>query len=299
MKLGIQLLKIRSFSKIPVERPNTDYIKAILIISWPLLIGNVFSQLSTVVDNIFASFLNEGSISALSYSKKIIDLPVILFPYTVSIVIFPFFTELSIEKSNIRLFRLLRDSLRIIVIFFVPLMIIIGLFPGNIISLIFERGAFNAESTRITSIALSIYNLGIVAFALETILVIFWFARGRIKTPVILGIICVTLNILITFLLIKPLGYVAIALSLVISKWLKVLVLMYITKIHRILFKDLLNFKIWLPVLLFSGFLVAFKYISQSLGISNLLIMGLLAVISTGFFVIYILLLKKNKVLNI
>jgi len=42
MKLGIQLLKIRSFSKIPVERPNTDYIKAILIISWPLLIGNVF-----------------------------------------------------------------------------------------------------------------------------------------------------------------------------------------------------------------------------------------------------------------
>src|SRR5207245_602015 len=48
-------------------------IGTILVAAWPVLIGALISQASPLVDQIFASYLSAGSISALSYSLKLIS----------------------------------------------------------------------------------------------------------------------------------------------------------------------------------------------------------------------------------
>jgi murein biosynthesis integral membrane protein MurJ len=209
---------------------KSGYLQKIWLISWPLLIGIIFSQISNLVDNAFASYLQEGSISALSYAKKIVELPIVIFPYALSIVLFPHFSQLHIEKNISRIRDLLYATLKWIAIIFVPLAIITFLFSENIIQLIFQRGAFNAASTLLTAKPLAIYSLGMPAFAIETVLVIAYFSLSDTKTPIFTGIICVLINMMITWIILQYAGYLGIAWGLVASKSLKVIVLLYLLK---------------------------------------------------------------------
>lgn len=194
-------------------------------LTWPLLIGVTFSQISGLVDNIFASYMQEGALSALSYSKKIIDLPVLLFPYILSTVVFPYFSELAIAKEKGKLSVLFLKSIFCIVIVFLPLSVFFYMFSYEIIEIIFKRGAFNEFSTMLTAKPFAVYSLGMTFFALETVLVIFYYSNSNTKTPIFIGVLCVIENIILTYFLIDKLGYLGIALALVISKVTKIVIL--------------------------------------------------------------------------
>ena len=226
----IKLYKKISIKKIKIER---KYKRRIWQLTWPLLIAVGFSQISSIVDNIFASYLQEGAIAALSYAKKIVELPVILFPYVISIVVFPYFSQLAMEKKKEKLKGMLSNSLKWIVIAFLPIAAFFFIYSSPIVEIIFQRGAFDANSTFLTSKPLMIYSLGMVFFAIETILVIFYYANADTKTPVFIGIVCVILNILLTWIFIRIMGYVGIALAFVIQKTVKNLILLYLVK-HKI-----------------------------------------------------------------
>ena len=206
------------------------HLNSIWILTWPLLIGILFSQISSLVDNIFASYLQEGSISALSYSKKIVELPIVIFPYALSVVVFPYFSKLYIEKNMMRLQQLLRETLKWIAIVFIPLAICLFFFSDIITQLVFQRGAFDAQSTILTAGSLAIYAIGMPTFAIETVLVIFYFSIADTKTPVFIGILCVIINIAITWVLVQSFAHLGIAWGLVISKTLKVIILLYLLR---------------------------------------------------------------------
>src|SRR5262249_11997783 len=63
-----------------VYRPVIDLRHAelvmILIAAWPALLGSIISQISPLIDQIFASFLSTGSISAINYALKLFSVPV-------------------------------------------------------------------------------------------------------------------------------------------------------------------------------------------------------------------------------
>jgi murein biosynthesis integral membrane protein MurJ len=224
---GIALRKNMSFENTGI---HAKYLRAAWVLAWPLLIGIIFSQISLLTDNVFASYLQEGSISALNYAKKVVELPVLVFPYALSIVVFPFFSELHIEKDMYRLRRLLHETLKWIAIVFIPLAVLLFFFSDTVTQLVFQRGAFDSSSTGLTSAPLAVYALGMPAFAVETVLVIFYFSVTDTKTPVFTGIGCVILNIALTWILVRLVGYTGIAWGLAVSKTLKVIILLYLLK---------------------------------------------------------------------
>lgn len=232
-RLGIHLIKLGpkvNFHPVHVDQGNR---KRLWVLTWPLLLGVSFSQISTLIDNGFASYLQEGAISALNYSKKIVDLPVIIFPYILSVVVFPYFSKLVVEKDKQRLSKLFSESLQWIILIFLPVSIFFFAFSTPIVEVILQRGAFNAASTLLTAKPLAIYSLGLVFFAIETILVIFYYANADTKTPVFVGIGCVILNIILTYVFIQFIGYLGIALAFVIQKMIKNIVLLLLLK-HKI-----------------------------------------------------------------
>lgn len=225
----VGLFKYLAVNKISTK---TTYLGDTWKLTWPLLIGMSLSLVSSLIDNVFASYLQEGSISALSYSKKIIELPILLFPYILSVVVFPYLTELSITKQKEKLRNLLSQTLSWITLIFVPLSVFCFMFPHEIVEIVFKRGAFNEQSIALTALPLRFYSIGLVFFAIETILVIFYFANANTKTPVFIGALCVMINIALISIFIKFIGYAGIALALVISKAAKVFVLLWLLEKH-------------------------------------------------------------------
>jgi putative peptidoglycan lipid II flippase len=191
----------------------------------PLVAGIAFSQLSAIIDNMFASTLETGSVSALAYAKKLVEMPVVILPYAVGVVIFPFFTELAIAKDKEKLFEMFMHALKLMTLIFFPLAVGMIALRQPIVAVLFQRGAFDVHSCEITSSGLLYYSLGLVGFAVEVILVQFYFSMSDTKTPIAIGIGCVILNILITIILIRPLAHCGIALALSISKTVKIIIL--------------------------------------------------------------------------
>lgn len=191
----------------------------------PLILGILFSQLNSIVDNMFASTLQTGAVSALAYARKLADLPVLILPFSMGIVLFPFFSELSARHQGNELTSMFMHAAKIVAIVFVPLGLAFALMSDTIVSLAFERGAFDSRSHHMTSAALVCYSFGIFAFALEALLVQYYFSMSDTGTPVFAGIGCVLLNIMLAFGLIRIMGHSGIALALTISKTVKVFIL--------------------------------------------------------------------------
>jgi putative peptidoglycan lipid II flippase len=152
-------------------------------------------------------------------------MPVVVLPYALGIVIFPFFSELAISGEKEKLMQLLMRALRVITFLFIPVAVLFIVLREPIVTLLFQRGAFDSHSTMLTATAMLYYSVGLCSFAVEAVLVQFYFAMSDTKTPIAVGIFCVLLNILITYYLITPLAHGGIALALTISKSVKIAVL--------------------------------------------------------------------------
>lgn len=301
-KFGIHWFRIRRTSSPSYKGRDKQYLRTLFLMCWPLLIGNIFSQIGNIAHNTFASYMEVGTLSALSYAKKVIDLPVVIFPYTLSVIVFPFFSQLSVEKNTVRMRSLLNNSLKYILLFFIPLTFFMAFFPDEIVRVFFERGAFDAGSTSLTSRALAVYNAGLIAFALETILVIYLFANRRIKLPVLIGMVCVVVDILLTFVLIRYFDYLGIAWGYVLARWLKVITLIIILR-KDLNFPGLLKAKTLLTVTgalgLFGVLLIAIRHYIMPLAQGTVKTLALLAGSALILYAVYFGVLYLTRIIDL
>ena len=78
---------------------------------------------------------------------------------------------------------------------------------------LFGRGAFDAESARLSSQSLAAYALGLPAFVLVKVLAPGFFARGDTATPVKIGVAAVALNLAMNVAFMVPLQHIGPALA--------------------------------------------------------------------------------------
>ncbi|TBO44282.1 murein biosynthesis integral membrane protein MurJ [Pedobacter kyonggii] len=293
LKLLVHMLVLFKHFTIKNLNPGSIHLQHVWKLTWPILIGVIFSQISNLTDNIFASYLQDGAISALNYSKKIIDLPILVFPYILSVCIFPYFSELAIKKRKKELNRLFFKSLSWIVLVFVPLAVLFFMFSYEITEVAFKRGAFNEYSTFLTSNPLAIYAIGLPFFAIETVLVIFYFSNGDTRTPIVTGIICVFANIILTYLLVKILGYIGVALAHVLAKTAKVVILLFLLRTKDIRLKGAKVISFLFKIISSSFLIMLFffilqRYIHHDTFSTNYLRFIFLTIVSLSGFGLYV-----------
>ncbi len=213
-----------------IEPESRTDLRQMTLLMAPLLLGVAFSQISDLADNYFASQLEAGAVAARTYARKIADLPILLLPYALSIVTFPYFSSLASRGEWQRLDAFLARALRGLALIFAFLSVATILLAEPIITLLLERGAFDAHARELTAGPLRFYAAGLLAFAIEALLVPFYFALGDTRTPVVIGILGVALNIMLTAAWIGPLGVGGVAAALTVSKTFKVLLLAILLK---------------------------------------------------------------------
>lgn len=227
LRLGVHAFGLRDKLRWigPPGRESRDDLIQLAWLMLPLVVGAAFSFVSELADNYFSSQIGEGGVSARAFAKKLRDLPLELAPYTLSVVLFPFFASMAATGDTGRLARLFATAAHAIAIVFAPLAVGMILLAEPLVSLALERGAFGAEARTLAASALAMYGIGMVTFAVETVLVNFFFALRDTLTPIAVGLFGVALNIALCALLIEPLGVAGVALALTLSKSVKLVVL--------------------------------------------------------------------------
>jgi putative peptidoglycan lipid II flippase len=185
----------------------------------PAIFGSAVYQFNQFMGTLLASFLEEGSVSWLYYADRLVQFPLGVFAIAISTAALPSLSSQAAEKELERFEATLAHALRLV--FFITLPATAGLIVLGrpIISILFERGAFDARATVMTDLALVCYALGLWAFSGIRVVVAAYYALQDTKTPVKVAVLSVMVNIMFSLFLafMTPLRHGGLALALSIA----------------------------------------------------------------------------------
>ncbi len=197
----------------------------------PRTFGLAVVQINLLVNTILASSLPAGRIAALSYAFHLMLLPHGIVALSLATAVFPTFSE-QMARQELNEFRAtFSQVLRTTLYLTVPATVGLILLGTPLIAFLFQRGEFDAQSTAETAFALQFYAIGLFAHSSLEIITRAFYAMHDTRTPVIVGVIAMTMNLVLSLLLVTPLAQGGLALANSIATIIEMLALLYI--LHR------------------------------------------------------------------
>ncbi len=200
----------------------------VIRLATPLLIGMAGAKLDDVVDRMFASLLRPGSISALAYAIRLIDIPREILVFGFSTVLLPYFSSLAAKGDLKELGDKLMTSLRVAFFVLFPVSIAMAVIGGPLVRLVFQRGQFDEVSVRYTVSALLLYTPTIWALGITSIMTCAFVALRDTKTPVIAGFVRLGVKIVLIALLVRVFQHAGVALSTSIAHVFKLVLFLIV-----------------------------------------------------------------------
>lgn len=183
-----------------LDNPN---VKHVVLLMGPRLLGVAVVQLNFWVNIRLASQMSDGSVSGLTYGFSLMLMAQAVIAQSVAIAVMPTFSSQHALGQTDELRGSLAATLRGVILLALPASIGLILLREPLISLLYERGKFDALDTQIVAWALLWYAAGIVGHSIMEILTRAFYAQHDTKTPVIIGTIAMGLNILFSILFSK------------------------------------------------------------------------------------------------
>lgn len=176
----------------------------------PRLLGVAIVQLNFLLNTYLASFQLEGSITAISLAFPLMLMPEAAIAQSVAIASLPTFS-MQVARNKLDEMRAsLSATLRVVLMLAVPASVGLILLRRPIVSILYEGNEFNAHSTDLVAWALLWYALGLVGHSVVEIISRAFYALHDTKTPVIVGVGAMSLNLALSFVfvaLFKALGW--------------------------------------------------------------------------------------------
>ena len=184
---------------------------------FPAIWGNSTAQFSAFLDTWLASFLATGLISYMYYANRIFQLPLALFAIATSVAIFPKIARLLKNHKKEEALTYMHNAF-----WFLASVLMLSTLGGYILSeeitwLLFERGAFDHQDTLNTTAILQMYMIGLLPFGLNKLLILWLYAQQEQMKAAKIATLTLTTNIVMSLVLITPLGGMGLALASTLS----------------------------------------------------------------------------------
>jgi len=176
----------------------------------PRLIGVAIVQLNFLVNTYLASLQPEGSLTGISLAFPLMYMPLAAIAQSVAIAALPTFSAQVAAGKPEEMRSSLASSLRGVLFLAIPASMGLMVLRNPLVALIYQRGEFTAASTELVAWALLWYAAGLAAFSIVEIISRAFYALHDTKTPVILLVVSMTLNLLFSLLftaLFKSIGW--------------------------------------------------------------------------------------------
>ncbi|MDI6793577.1 MAG: murein biosynthesis integral membrane protein MurJ [bacterium] len=228
--IQIPVLIKYGFSYQPIFTLKHPDLRRIIALMGPATIGLAITQINLIISRYLASFLPEGSISALDYASIVVQLPVSLTGVAIGTATFPTISRHLAMADLAKVKDTVSWGIRMIIFTSIPATVGLIILDRPIIRLLFERGNFDSSDTAATAIALSLFSLGILGYGLLKSITPVFYALGDAKTPVKVGVVATAVNLVLSIGLMFPLAHGGLALAMTLSTALNVLILLWILR---------------------------------------------------------------------
>ncbi|HSU62252.1 MAG TPA: lipid II flippase MurJ, partial [Burkholderiales bacterium] len=192
------------------------------------------SQISLLINQIFASFLPTGSVSWLYYADRLMEFPAGVLGVALGTILLPSLSKYHADADHAEYSRLIDWGLRVTVLLAVPAAVALAVMALPLIAALFHYGRFTAADAFLTREALVAYSIGLIGMMAVKILAPGFYARQNISTPVKIGIFTLVVTQLMNLAFIGPFKHAGLALAIGLGACLNAAFLFYLLKKDRI-----------------------------------------------------------------
>ncbi len=192
-------------------------LRKVYMLALPAVVGVAAVQVNVLVNTWWASHMGEGAVTYFNNAFRLMQLPIGMFGVAISMVVLPHVSR-SVVGENMHLFRSkVVEGIKLALFLTVPASIGLCVLAEPIIGLIFQHGRFGAVDVLQTARLLQFFTIGLAGYACIKVMAPTFYALDMPKVPVMISVRAIFLNLVITLVLIKGLGFGLMALPLSIS----------------------------------------------------------------------------------
>ena len=189
----VRQARLRYYLVIDLRNPD---LRVILYAIWPVLLGALITQGSPLIDQIFASTLSVGSISAFNYALKLVSIFIGVVFVSVGRAVLPYLArQAALNDPGYQAFkgtlRLYLWGVSLCTLFLSLLLLLLG---RPLVALLFQHGAFSAVDTRNTATILLGFVPGLMPMAISFLLSRAFNALGETRVPMYMALVNVGAN---------------------------------------------------------------------------------------------------------
>jgi putative peptidoglycan lipid II flippase len=236
LQLGLQIPVLARLGLLPRWRLDFQHpgVRRLLLLIVPAAFGVSVSQVSQLINQVFASFLVTGSVSWLYYADRLMEFPAGMLGVAVGTILLPSLSRYHAGGAQEEYSRLLDWGLRVTLILALPAAAALAVLAIPLIATLFHYGRFSAEDAWMTRQALVAYSVGLVGMILVKILAPGFYARQNVVTPVKIGIVTLVATQAMNLAFITPLKHAGLALAIGLGACLNAALLYRYLRAHQI-----------------------------------------------------------------
>ncbi len=211
-------------------------LRTIIGLMLPRTLGLAVWEINFWVNTIIATSLATGSLSAISIAFQIFTFPQAAISRAIATAVFPTFARQAADGDKAAMRATFVASLRSVLLLSIPASVGLVMLGRPIIALLFQNRQFDANSTRLVAWALSWYAVGLVSHGVVEIVTRAFYALKDTRTPVLIGVGTMLLNVALSVLLVRVFEGVAwmphgaLALANTIATTLEMIVLLVLLR---------------------------------------------------------------------
>ena len=179
----------------------------------PAVFGAAVYQINIVIGTLLASLLPEGSVSYLYFADRLIQFPLGIFAIATATAVLPSLSRQASANDYPALKKTFAYSMRLVVFIAIPSMVGLIVLREPIVALLFKRGAFGEDTTRMTASAVLYYGMGLWAYSGVRVVVATYHALQDTRTPVKVAAASMAANVIFGIALMRPMHHNGLALA--------------------------------------------------------------------------------------
>ncbi len=191
--------------------PSFDFfspgLRKIFRLMGPRVLGTAGYHLNLIVITAIASTLAAGSVAVFNFANNLQYIPIGLVGTSFAVASFPALSRAWANGTKDRFRQDFTSAFKQIFFLVAPLSVLIFLLRAHLVRLVLGTGQFGWTDTRLTAASLGVFCFGIFAAALVPFLARTFYSFQNTKTPVLISLASVALNVSLSFLFVRLLSF--------------------------------------------------------------------------------------------
>lgn len=216
LQLSFQLPYLRKIGMPIIPRLNfkNKAVWKVVRLMVPAIFAMSIAQISMVINTIFASFLQSGSVSWMYFADRLMEFPTGVLGVALSTILLPSLSKHASNKNVVEFSKTLDWGIRLCLILALPATVGLALTAKELTMTLFMHGKFNMFDVIMTQRALIAYSVGLLGLILVKVFAPGFYANQNIKTPVKIAIFVLICTQVMNLAFIGPLKHAGLALSI-------------------------------------------------------------------------------------